>query len=166
MMAGYLWTRCFAEEPSKCTCSTAEVSLRTRLAEVERERDAAQNECHNLMKPLRSPNPTISLLRLLLVPTMSGTVTVKQETLGGLIRDVEALTCQRDAAIRERDTLTRQAKVLREACENMHSFIVVMYGNPDGSVPEMVTTPLGISVKLGQIVAQALAALTSEGAAQ
>ena len=153
MMAGYLWTRCFAEEPSKCTCSTAEVSLRTRLAEVERERDAAQNECHNLMKPLRSPNPTISLLRLLLVPTMSGTVTVKQETLGGLIRDVEALTCQRDAAIRERDTLTRQVKVLREALEGMPA-IDCCCENGDEE-------PCGVCK-----AKEASATLTSEGAAQ
>ena len=124
--------------------------LITRLAEVERERDEA-----------------------MVTVTERDTELLRVRTTGHAAAhelDNIAVECgmghspaSGDVAKQIR-TLTRQVKVLREASENMHSFIVVMYGKPDGSVPEIVTTPLGISVKLGQIVAKALAALTSEGA--
>lgn len=53
-------------------------------------------------------------------------------------------------------------KRLRAALEQLHSFVAVMVGRgPNATIPETVPTPLGIPVKVGEIMRAASAALTS-----
>lgn len=53
-----------------------------------------------------------------------------------------------------------QLKQAREALGNAEAFIGVMFGDSEGEVPEKVTTPIGIPVKVGSIMTDIRAALS------
>lgn len=54
---------------------------------------------------------------------------------------------------------------MREALEGTVAFISVIFGHgPDAVIPETVDTPIGVPVKVGDIVRKARAALTTPAA--
>jgi hypothetical protein len=52
---------------------------------------------------------------------------------------------------------------VREALEQLYAFVGIMFGEgPDAVIPEVVMTPIGVPVKLGDIMREAHAALEQE----
>jgi hypothetical protein len=61
--------------------------------------------------------------------------------------------------------LIAAAPELVEALQSIHAFVGVMVGRgPDATVPETITTPLGVPVQIGKIMRDAEAALAKAGA--
>ena len=59
------------------------------------------------------------------------------------------------------DARDAQIENLREALSGMQSFVAVMFGQgPDAKIPETVNTPIGIPIKLGDLMRATSAALT------
>jgi hypothetical protein len=92
---------------------------------------------------------------------------VKDALNGGFLRVLRAengdwrgdLRCGSDASD-QRIKLIMAAHELLAACEQLESFIGVMFGRgADAVIPETVTLPIGVPCKLGEIMRETAAAI-------
>lgn len=86
-------------------CACREAKHREEIARLARERDAAQEECHRLLAPLRNTYDSCRVLLdgLTKQPSMSGRVEVSQDDLRDLRRRLEADTVRLNELTKQRD---------------------------------------------------------------
>lgn len=95
-----------------------------------------------------------------------GSFYILQNGRRNLVADWGAVQWRMDSASDARKIIPDLIRAV-EALQETVAFIAVMVGRgPDCAIPETITTPLGVPVKIGTIMRDATAALSGRGAAK